>query len=124
MIKNFKNFMSKTLKRGEFLYQSLIFGLITNLVTFSITFADDPETPELFTATSKLMKAVSGWLTGIIVVSTGAVLGYHALQKALTDDQAVIAEKNRLMKNVLIGGAIAATASGLVRIVLGFYGAK
>lgn len=77
--------------------------------------------PKLVTGTVELFKSITTWLLLIIPVGAGAVLGFHALQKSLSDDQAVIAEKNKLMKNVIIGAAIAMTASGLITIILGFY---
>jgi len=78
-------------------------------------------TPVLVTGTLSLFQAATTWLLLIIPVGGGLFLGYHALMKALTDDQAVIADKNKLMKNVLIGLAIAETASGLVTVILSFY---
>lgn len=77
--------------------------------------------PKLVTGTVALFQAATTWLLVIIPVGAGTVLGYTALQKSLTDDHAVLAEKNKMMKNVLIGAAIAETSSGLVTAILAFY---
>lgn len=113
-----KQILSKLLGKGEKAYQALILGLILTAFFVTPAFATQPK---LVSGTVALFKAITGWLLLIIPVGAGAVLGYHALQKSLSDDQAVIAEKNKQMKNVIIGAAIAETASGLVTIILGFY---
>lgn len=77
--------------------------------------------PKLVSGTVKLFQSITKWLLVIIPVGAGAVLGWHALQKSLTDDQAVIAEKNKQMKNTVISAAVAETASGLITIILNFY---
>ena len=91
------------------------------LVLHNTSFAASTPAPKLISGTVSLLSAVSAWLLLIIPVGAGAFLGYQALQKSLTDDQAVIAEKNKLMKNTLIGAAIAMTADGLATLVLSFY---
>lgn len=111
--------VSKALKKGERMYHVFVLAMI--MATVYATPAYATTTPKLVSGTVDLFKAVTTWLLLIIPVGAGAVLGYHALQKSLTDDQAIIAEKNKMMKNVIIGAAIAETASGLVTIVLGFY---
>jgi len=77
--------------------------------------------PKLISGTFNLLKAATGWLTVLIPPGAGLFLGFHAWQKSMTDDQSVIAEKNKLMKNVLIGAAIAETASSMAWVVLQFY---
>lgn len=106
-----KNFLKKAT-------YSFSLALFLSLQFTAVAFADDPK---IVTGTVKAFQAVTGWLLLIIPVGAGAFLGFHALQKALTEDQSIIAEKNRLMKNVLIGSAIAETASGFVTLFLGFY---
>jgi len=77
--------------------------------------------PKLVSGTVALFQAATTWLLVIIPVGAGFMLGYQALLKSMTDDHAVVAEKNKFMKNVLIGAIIAETASGLVVLVLSFY---
>lgn len=114
----FKISLSKALKKFEKSYNLLIVAMILGVFFVSPAYAN---TPKLVSGTVNLFQAITGWLLLIIPVGAGAMLGYQALQKSLTDDQAVIAEKNKFMKNILIGAAIAETASGLVTIFLGFY---
>lgn len=95
----------------------LILGLVISSFALPV-YADEPK---LVSGTLALLTAATSWLTGLIPVGSGLFLGYHAWLKSMSEDQAIIAEKNRLMKNVLIGAAIATTASGLARIILGFY---
>lgn len=111
--KKIYNFLNKI----EKLYYALIAGFI---------FADIPNTiyadsPALVSGTVKLFQNITAWLLLIIPVGAGAFLAFHATQKALSDDQAVIAEKNKLMKNAVIGAAVAESASGLITLILGYY---
>ena len=115
----FKNVIRLFSKKCKFVFSSVVSFSFTFLVMYSPVFAAAP--PKLISGTVSLLSAVSRWLLLIIPVGAGAFLGYQALQKSLTDDQAVIAEKNKLMKNTLIGAAIAMTADGLATLVLSFY---
>jgi len=119
MLNKTKVLLSQMLQKSEKTYQIMVLTFITLL---TVAFPVYAGTPQLVTGTVNLFRAISGWLLLIIPVGAGAVLGYHALQKSLSDDHAVIAEKNKMMKNVIIGAAIAETASGLVTLVLSFYG--
>lgn len=105
-----------TFKKG---YNRVATTLVVTALTVAPAAAAD--TPKLVTGTVELFRAATTWLLIIIPVGAGLFLGIHAIQKALSTDQAVIAEKNKLMKNVLIGAAIAETASGLATIFLSFY---
>ena len=118
MLNKGRQIISKVLRKGEKWYQACVMGLMLTAIFITPTFATQPK---LVSGTVALFQAITGWLLVIIPVGAGAVLGYHALQKSLSDDQAVIAEKNKQMKNVIIGAAIAETASGLVTVILGFY---
>jgi len=106
------------LQRGERLYYTLVLTIMTFLSFTSPAYAG---TPKLVTGTVALFTAAGGWLLLIIPVGAGAVLGYHALQKSLSDDHAVIAEKNKFIKNVIIGAILAETAVGLITVILSFY---
>ncbi|WP_394884948.1 hypothetical protein [Clostridium butyricum] len=110
--------LSKILGKGEKAFNISICALALLLVNSTNAYA---ETPKLITGTVALFQSLTTWLLLIIPVGAGAMLGYQALQKSLTDDTAVIAEKNKFMKNVLIGAAIAECASGVVTVILSFY---
>lgn len=118
MTSKIKKIIFMAMQKAEKMYKTIIFSLMIATTTVSQSYA---ATPKLVTGTVALFKAASGWLLLIIPVGAGLFVGFHAIQKALTDDQAVIAEKNKLMKNTLIGAAIAETADGLVAIILAFY---
>lgn len=113
-----KEKLSKILKRGEKLYNTTVLTLVFFMV-FAIS-ANATE-PVIVSGTKKLFADASIWLSGLIPVGAGLMLGFQAFQKSLTDDTAVIAEKNRFMKNVLIGAAIATSASGLTALILNTY---
>ncbi|MBU3173280.1 hypothetical protein [Clostridium estertheticum] len=118
MFKKTAQKLSKILKKGEKTYNTLI---LTSMIGMGISSNVYASQPVLISGTVKLFSAITTWLLVIIPVGAGAVLGYQALQKSLTDDQGVIGEKNKMMKNVIIGAAIAETASGLITVILGFY---
>lgn len=94
--------------------------VVVFLLTVVFAFAAG-DTPKIVSGTVDLFTAASGWLMLIIPIASSAVLGFFAWQKSVTDDQAIISEKNRLMKNVLIGAIIAETSSSLVYTILKFY---
>jgi len=118
MFKKSKLFFSKALKKSEKAYHVLVLSTMTLMTMASPVYAGQPK---VVSGTVALFSAATGWLLVIIPVGAGAVLGYTALQKSLTDDHAVLAEKNKMMKNVLIGAAFAETAAGLVTTILAFY---
>ena len=107
--------------------EKVYYGAITTVMSFILLNAanvvnaatDDP--PKIVTGTVALFKAGSLWLLLIIPVGAGFFMGYHALQKSMSDDDAVIADKNKKIKNTLIGAVIAETATGLVAAILAFY---
>ncbi len=96
----------------------LVFVMIITAVLSQQVFASQPT---LVTGTVELTKAATGWLLILIPTVAGLVLGYLAITKATATDQSIISEKNRLMKNVLIGAVLAESASGLVTLILGYY---
>jgi hypothetical protein len=118
VLKICKLIFSKALKKGEKAYSIFVLTTMTITIMASPVYAAQPK---LVTGTVALFQAATTWLLVIIPVGAGTVLGYTALQKSLTDDHAVLAEKNKMMKNVLIGAAIAETSSGLVTAILAFY---
>ncbi len=118
MLKKTREKLFTILEKTEKVYKRIILSFIIMIFMTNNTFAAPPK---IVTGTVDLFTEVSNWLLLIIPAGAGAVLGFHALQKSLTDDDAVIADKNKKMKNTLISAVIAETAVGIVRVVLGFY---
>lgn len=107
------------IRRNEKKIFTLLMIFIAVSTMINVTYAAD--NPKLITGTVNLFKAVTSWLLLIIPVGAGAYAGWHAFQKSMTDDETVIAQKNRLIKNTIIGAAIATTADGLITAILNFY---
>lgn len=78
-------------------------------------------TPSFFTNINKAFLAGAGWLGTIVAASTGFYVAFHAWQKSMTDDEAVIAQKNKLIKNALVGAAIVLGGGSVVTAVLAFF---
>lgn len=113
-----RNSIFAAMKKFENIHKIFIMSLILSSSYTSSVFA---ATPKIVTGTVALFRAATSWLLLIIPLGAGSYVGYHALQKSLTDDQGVISEKNKLIKNTIIGAIIAECASGLVTVILGFY---
>ena len=99
-------------------FRIFILSLLTSFVHYSVSYA---ATPRIVTGTYDLLQAATGWLLIIIPVGAGLFVGFHALQKSMTEDQAVIAEKNKLIKNTIISAIVAECASGIITAILSFY---
>lgn len=122
MLMALKKLSSKLSKKFITVFTLSLVVLSSSGITYAAASApNQPQPPKIVTGTVSLLSTISNWLLLIIPVGVGAMLGIQALQKSMTDDQAVIAEKNKLMKNTLIAGAIAMTADGLAALILNFY---
>lgn len=110
------------LNKLEKTYKVILSSFLISSVMISSAYAG---TPKLITGTVNLFQTITKWLLLIIPVGAGSVLGYQALQRSLMDENGLISEKvgekNRMMKNVIIGAAIAETASGFINVILSFY---
>lgn len=108
---------SKKMDKLKMIYKtlSLTIMIATSIVTPAMA------QPKIVSGTGALFKAASGWLLFLIPLGASAFLGYHAWTKSLTEDEAAITAKNRLMKNAVIGAIIGESAAGIVTIVLSFY---
>lgn len=113
-----KNKIYDLMKKSEKKVFTLLMVFVFVSLILSESYAADPK---LVTGTVNLFKAVTRWLLLIIPVGAGAFAGWHALQKSMSEDDAVISQKNKLIKNTIIGAAIAMTADGLIVTVLSFY---
>lgn len=107
------------LNKLEKVYNICLCTFALLLITTDYVFAQ----PDIVKNTIKLLNDANTWLLAIIPLASGLYLGYQALQKSLSEDQAMIADKNKKMKNVLIGAIIAESAMTLTKFILGYYGA-
>jgi hypothetical protein len=112
--------LKKTLHFLQTKYHLLVVGFIFTALVTSPTFAS-ASTPKLVSGTVDLFDDILSWLLLIIPGGMAIMLAYHAFTRSMADDPATIAEKNKLMKNVVIGGLLAFSASGLIKIILAYY---
>lgn len=112
-----KTNLSNFLKKVEKLYTVAVSTLMLVLLNSSIVSAE----PDIITGTKDLFSDITKWLLILIPLGIGAFVGFQALQKGMTEDQAEIAHKNKVIKNSIIGGILAVSASGLINLILGYY---
>lgn len=78
--------------------------------------------PQVVTGAQKLLQDISTWLLLLIPIAGGMMVAYHALMKTLSDgDPAVTAEKNKKIKQVLIGVVIGMSAAGIVNAIIAYF---
>lgn len=78
--------------------------------------------PQVVTGAQQLLQDISGWLLILIPLAGVMMVGYHSLMKTLSDgDPATIAEKNRRIKQTLIGVVIGMSAAGLVSAIITYF---
>lgn len=78
--------------------------------------------PQVITGAQQLLQDISGWLLILIPLAGVMMVGYHSLMKTLSDgDPATIAEKNRKIKQTLIGVVIGMSAAGLVSAIITYF---
>jgi len=119
-MKSLRKIFSTVLERLNKPIRLIITSFVLSSVLSVNAFATATE-PKLVSGTLELIKKGTGWLTLIVGGGAALFLGYLALCKALTEDQAVIAEKNKLMKNTVKSSVIAVSATGLITLILSFY---
>jgi len=61
------------------------------------------------------------YISMVIPVGAGAMITYLCVRKSLTDDENVIAECNRRIRNTFIGAAVGLSLAGLVAAFKIFY---
>lgn len=78
--------------------------------------------PQIVQGALNLLQDALRWLLVLIPAAGGMMIAYHALMKTLSDgDPAVVADRNRKIKQVLIGVVIGMSASGIVSAVLTYF---
>lgn len=117
-MKNIKKSTFNFMRKFENTFKVMLMGVLISTMYFQTAYATQPK---IVSGTVNLLKNATSWLMILIPLGAGLFLGFHAFMKSISDDQAVIAEKNKMMKNVLIGAVIATTASGLATFILNYY---
>ncbi len=78
--------------------------------------------PVFVSGARQLLQDVLTWILILIPVAGGAMVGYHSLMKILSDgDPAVVADKNKKIKNVLVGVVVGMSASGIVLAIVAYF---
>lgn len=99
-------------------YLTSVFMLLL-LAAAPAAFAADPN---IVTGGKKLAQDALTWVLVLVPVTAALMVGYHAWMKSMADgDPGAIAERNKAMKRVLIGAAVAECASGLITTFLAYF---
>ncbi len=78
--------------------------------------------PQVVQGAQRMLQDVLTWLLVLIPVAGGTMIAYHSLLKILSDnDPATIIEKNKRIKQVLVGVVVGMSASGLVMAIIGYF---
>lgn len=75
----------------------------------------------VFNATA-LLQDLLAWMTGLVPIGGGLMVGYHALAKNSAQDEQQAAGHARSIRNVLIGTAIGTGSTALINFLLGYVG--
>lgn len=95
--------------------------LMTVLLVNSCGYAFAAE-PQIVTGTKNFFNDLLKWILILVPVGSSAMVAYHAIMKGLSEGEpAVVADRNKKIKNVLIAAAIAETSAGLVNAFLNYF---
>lgn len=115
-MKLFKKVVSKINKGVVAKISVLSFAM---MMVAAPAFAADPN---IVTGASNLMKDALTWVLILVPVAATLMIGYHGWMKSMADgDPSAVTDRNKKMKNVAIGAAIAECTSGLVTVFLGYF---
>lgn len=79
-------------------------------------------TPTLITHAKNFGSDATTWILILLPIASGAMIGYHAIMKALSDgEQSTIIEHNRKMKGVLKALAWGESGTALVSIIIHYF---
>jgi len=81
----------------------------------------DAATPDIITNTQTLLGDATTWLLILVPSLATIMVIVFSLQKTTADDQAHTAELNKKIKATIISAVIAVAATGLVKLILGYY---
>lgn len=119
--------MKKVKKTKNIVRTTLIFALMAAVLVLAAPAVLAVESsqgtqPEIVTGAKRLVEDALNWILVLVPVCAGLMVAYHAWMKSMADgDQGVIAERNRKMKNTIVGAVIAESASGLCRFILSYF---
>lgn len=101
----------------------LIVGIISAVFVIGLTLpVYAAGEPTLFTNGVTFLNSALTWVLLLTVPAAALMIAWQAVKKMMADgDVAVTAASNKAMKNTLIAGAIALSASGLAKAVLSFF---
>jgi len=112
----------KKVKQFQFNRISYLTSVFMLLVLAASPSAFAASTPNIVSGGEKLAQDILTWVLILVPVTAAAMVGYHAWMKSMADGEAgAVAERNRAMKRVLIGAAIAECASGIVTTFLAYF---
>jgi len=67
---------------------------------------------------------LTGWITWLYIlipVGAGTMVTYQGFRKTATEDQGVIEDCNRKIKNTIKGAIVGLTLSGLIQFIKTYY---
>lgn len=103
-------------------FELLLWGSLAFVFVLGFETAAQAADPKFVTGGKNLLSDLLKWVLILVPAAAAAMIGYHALMKSLSDgDPGTIADKNKKMKNVLIGAVIAVSATGLVTVFLAYF---
>lgn len=117
--------MKNTLKMflGNQKAEKMTMGLIVAIFVLGLTspvYATGA--PALFGNSVKFLNSALTWVLLLTIPAAALMIAVQAIKKLAADgDVAVTAAANKAMKNTLIAGAIALSASGVAKAVLAFF---
>lgn len=98
------------------------FVAVLMLTLISVVPVANAETPNIVNGAKNLASDALTWVLILVPVTCALMVGYHAWMKSMADgDPGAIAERNRKIKNTLVGSVIAECASGLVSVLLAYF---
>ena len=96
--------------------------LIALIVMLALAPSALASAPGIVTGGKRLAEDALKWVLILVPVSAALMVAYHAWMKSLADgDPGAITERNKKMKNTIVGAAIAESASGLVTVLLAYF---
>ncbi|MGG2201885.1 hypothetical protein [Paenibacillus validus] len=112
-MKSVKKFL---VNRTTYLFAVMMLAL---MAAAPATFAADPA---IVTNAKKLAQDALTWVLVLIPVTGALMVGYHAWMKSMADgDPGAIAERNKKIKNTIVGSVIGVSASGIVTALLAYF---
>ncbi|WP_213974699.1 hypothetical protein [Tepidanaerobacter acetatoxydans] len=77
--------------------------------------------PSFVTGLQNLIKAATGWVTGLAAVTMVLMVSYHALMRSTAQDEMAATQHSRAIGNVLKYGVIVIIANVLVSTIVSYF---